>query len=479
MRARRPREGPPQGGARLPLRRGRHHRRARHRVRAQARRECRVPAARRELAAARQLLHRAHARRGRVRGRRRGRPPRTRSSTRWRAASARRWPSTPGCGARTSSSSRRSWPCSTGCRTSSNSSRREPARRARRNAWPSATPVWLKMGASAEPAARATMPKVGKAKRLSATDIEVEKGYSLAAAHAEAERCLQCECPSLAPATCSAWASSTASPPTTGRQGQPRPRGGAAARAPLHPPRHGPLHRLRPLRAGLPRRGRPGLLRLHRARLHASTSTRPTARPCSWPTASAAAAASPPAPPARSPSTSGSSASFKVDESRCIMCRECVNVCPVDALKETNHFEDARTEWLDLVAQGSQLAGGHRMCAGCGAPIVVRQVLMGTSDPVVVSAATGCLEVSTTIYPYTSWKGSYIHTAFENAAATLSGVETAFRALKKKGAHRGERQVHRLRRRRRHLRHRPAVASPAPWSAATRCSTSATTTAPT
>ena len=108
-------------------------------------------------------------------------------------------------------------------------------------------------------------------------------------------------------------------------------------------------------------------------------------------------------------------------------------MCPVDAIKETNHFEDARSKWLELVAQGSQLAGGHRMCAGCGAPIVVRQVLMGTSDPVVVSAATGCLEVSTTIYPYTSWKGSYIHTAFENAAATLSGVETAFRALKKKG----------------------------------------------
>ncbi len=58
---------------------------------------------------------------------------------------------------------------------------------------------------------------------------------------------------------------------------------------------------------------------------------------------------------------------------------------------------------------------------------------MGTEDPVVVSAATGCLEVSTTIYPYTSWKGSYIHTAFENSAATLSGVETAYRALKKKG----------------------------------------------
>jgi len=125
--------------------------------------------------------------------------------------------------------------------------------------------------------------------------------------------------------------------------------------------------------------------------------------------------------------------SYRIDESRCIMCRECVEVCPVDALKETNHFEDARTEWHKLLAHSNQLAGGHRMCAGCGAPTVVRQVLMGTDDPVVVSAATGCLEVSTTIYPYTSWTGSYIHTAFENAAATLSGVETAYRSLRKQG----------------------------------------------
>ena len=125
--------------------------------------------------------------------------------------------------------------------------------------------------------------------------------------------------------------------------------------------------------------------------------------------------------------------SYRVDESRCIMCRQCVDVCPADAVKETNHFEEPREQWLNLVAQGAKLAGGHRMCAGCGAPIVVRQVLMGTDDPVVVAAATGCLEVSTTIYPYTSWTGSYIHTAFENAAATLSGVETAFRSLKKQG----------------------------------------------
>jgi pyruvate ferredoxin oxidoreductase beta subunit len=43
------------------------------------------------------------------------------------------------------------------------------------------------------------------------------------------------------------------------------------------------------------------------------------------------------------------------------------------------------------------------------------------------------MEVVTTIYPYTAWEIPYIHSAFENAAATVSGVEAAYRALKKKG----------------------------------------------
>lgn len=90
-------------------------------------------------------------------------------------------------------------------------------------------------------------------------------------------------------------------------------------------------------------------------------------------------------------------------------------------LKELTHRED-------------RLAGGHRLCAGCGASIAVRQVLLGAGeDPVVVGCATGCLEVSTTIYPYTSWRTSFIHNAFENSAATISGVEAAFKALKRAG----------------------------------------------
>ena len=79
------------------------------------------------------------------------------------------------------------------------------------------------------------------------------------------------------------------------------------------------------------------------------------------------------------------------------------------------------------------LSGGHRLCAGCGASIVVRQVLSALDDPVVVANATGCLEVATTIYPYTSWKSSFIHNAFENAAATISGTEAMFRSLKRQG----------------------------------------------
>ena len=50
-----------------------------------------------------------------------------------------------------------------------------------------------------------------------------------------------------------------------------------------------------------------------------------------------------------------------------------------------------------------------------------------------VTGATSCMEVSTFMYPYTAWKESFIHNAFENAAATCSGVETAYRALKKQG----------------------------------------------
>jgi pyruvate ferredoxin oxidoreductase beta subunit len=79
------------------------------------------------------------------------------------------------------------------------------------------------------------------------------------------------------------------------------------------------------------------------------------------------------------------------------------------------------------------LVGGHRSCAGCSAPPILRQVLHVAGPDTVVGFATGCMEVSTTIYPYTAWKVPYIHCAFENSAATVSGAEAAYVALKRKG----------------------------------------------
>jgi len=86
-----------------------------------------------------------------------------------------------------------------------------------------------------------------------------------------------------------------------------------------------------------------------------------------------------------------------------------------------------------LSAKPDLLAPGHSACIGCPAPTVFRQTLLATERPVVCSCSTGCMEVVTTIYPFTAWRVPFIHCAFENSASTMSGVETAYRALKKRG----------------------------------------------
>lgn len=89
----------------------------------------------------------------------------------------------------------------------------------------------------------------------------------------------------------------------------------------------------------------------------------------------------------------------------------------------------------EVANRPERLAPGHRMCAGCGATVGVRAVLraLRPEDRAVITTATSCLEVSSCNYPYTSWEDSFIHTAFENAAATTCGVEAAYYAKKRKG----------------------------------------------
>jgi pyruvate ferredoxin oxidoreductase beta subunit len=79
------------------------------------------------------------------------------------------------------------------------------------------------------------------------------------------------------------------------------------------------------------------------------------------------------------------------------------------------------------------LSPGHRLCPGCGASIVVREVLLAAPKDTIIAEATGCLEVSTALYPYSAWNRPWIHSAFENAAAVASGVESGFKALARRG----------------------------------------------
>ncbi len=96
---------------------------------------------------------------------------------------------------------------------------------------------------------------------------------------------------------------------------------------------------------------------------------------------------------------------------------------------------DQTFNFKEIQGREERLAPGHRMCAGCGGTIAARNVLkaLHPGDKAVIGNATGCLEVSTFMYPYTAYEDSYIHNAFENAGATLSGVETAYRYMKKTG----------------------------------------------
>jgi len=80
-----------------------------------------------------------------------------------------------------------------------------------------------------------------------------------------------------------------------------------------------------------------------------------------------------------------------------------------------------------------RLEGAHLLCPGCAHSIIVRELMNCTDDNLVLSNATGCLEVSTAVYPYTSWDTSWIHIGFENSAAAIAGAEAMYQAKKRKG----------------------------------------------
>ncbi len=87
----------------------------------------------------------------------------------------------------------------------------------------------------------------------------------------------------------------------------------------------------------------------------------------------------------------------------------------------------------DIAEKPDLFMSGHRACAGCAPATVLRLVMKATRGKTIVTNATGCMEVSSTIYPYTSWATPWLHTAFETAASNASGIEAALKILRKKG----------------------------------------------
>jgi len=86
-----------------------------------------------------------------------------------------------------------------------------------------------------------------------------------------------------------------------------------------------------------------------------------------------------------------------------------------------------------LVAQRNNFAPGHRACIGCGEALAVRLACKALGNNVIISNATGCMEIVASPMPYTSWRVPWIHTLFENTAAVASGIEAGLKSMKRKG----------------------------------------------
>jgi len=96
------------------------------------------------------------------------------------------------------------------------------------------------------------------------------------------------------------------------------------------------------------------------------------------------------------------------------------------------------TEKLDVFAvrtltQREYFAPGHRACQGCAEALAVRLVAKALGRNVVVASATGCMEIVSSPFPFTSWRVPWFHVAFENTAAVASGIESGLKTLMRKG----------------------------------------------
>ena len=90
-----------------------------------------------------------------------------------------------------------------------------------------------------------------------------------------------------------------------------------------------------------------------------------------------------------------------------------------------------KSRYLEGVDKKDLFASGHRACGGCGQALAARLVADAAGENTIACVATGCLEVFSSPYPDPAWRIPFLHSLFENAAAVASGVDAAYKALKK------------------------------------------------
>ncbi len=86
-----------------------------------------------------------------------------------------------------------------------------------------------------------------------------------------------------------------------------------------------------------------------------------------------------------------------------------------------------------LTGKAKRIAPGHGACPGCGIFPGIETFLKGIEGDVVVLYQTGCAQVTTTGYPYTSHRVNFLHNLFQSGGATLSGTVEMYFELKRRG----------------------------------------------
>ena len=86
-----------------------------------------------------------------------------------------------------------------------------------------------------------------------------------------------------------------------------------------------------------------------------------------------------------------------------------------------------------LVEKAEYFASGHRACQGCAEALAVRMVMKALGRDTIVAMSTGCMEIISSPLPTTAWQVPWIHVAFENSSAVISGCEVGMKAMMRKG----------------------------------------------